>query len=136
MKKIALFSFNGDPVCFIHVLLNALDMNEKGYELKLIIEGSAVKMVKELANLQALYTDQHPDVIRLKAKIIDLESKFKSGELNSLEDAKSNSPLIHDRMQTSKKLDDQKRQLAQIQLEINALEDDIQKLKNIGIGMD
>jgi hypothetical protein len=57
MKIIALFAFNGDPVCFIHVLLNALDMNEKGYDIKLIIEGSAVKMVKELANLQApLYT--------------------------------------------------------------------------------
>jgi hypothetical protein len=29
MKKIALFVFNGDPMCFIHVLLNALDMKER-----------------------------------------------------------------------------------------------------------
>jgi len=29
MKKFALFVFNGDPMCFIHVLLNALDMKEK-----------------------------------------------------------------------------------------------------------
>lgn len=57
MKKVALFAFNGDPVCFIHVLLNALDMNEKGYDLKLVIEGSAVKLVKELSNPEApLYT--------------------------------------------------------------------------------
>jgi hypothetical protein len=49
MKRIALFAFNGDPVCFVHVLLNALDMNEKGYVAKIIIEGSATKLVKPLA---------------------------------------------------------------------------------------
>jgi hypothetical protein len=48
MKKMALFVFNGDPMCFIHVLLNALDMNEKGYEVKVIIEGAATKLVLEL----------------------------------------------------------------------------------------
>ena len=26
MKKVALFAFNGDSMCFIHVLLNALDL--------------------------------------------------------------------------------------------------------------
>jgi len=30
MKKVAMFVFNGDPICFIHVLLNALDMKAKG----------------------------------------------------------------------------------------------------------
>ncbi|WP_045222052.1 DsrE family protein [Desulfonatronum thioautotrophicum] len=48
MKKIALFVFNGDPMCFIHVLLNALDMQAKGYEPKVIIEGAAVKLIPEL----------------------------------------------------------------------------------------
>jgi len=36
-KKIALFAFNGKAMCFVHVLLNALDMNEKGYDVKVII---------------------------------------------------------------------------------------------------
>ena len=49
MKKMALFVFNGDPMCFIHVLLNALDMKEKGYEAKIIIEGAATKLIPELA---------------------------------------------------------------------------------------
>ena len=49
MKKIALFVFNGDPMCFIHVLLNALDMKEKEYEVKIIIEGAATKLIPELA---------------------------------------------------------------------------------------
>ena len=39
-KKVALFAFNGELMCFIHVLLNALDMNKKGYEVKIVIEGS------------------------------------------------------------------------------------------------
>ncbi|MDM8549484.1 cytoplasmic protein [Desulfobacterales bacterium HSG2] len=49
MKKIAMFVFNGDPMCFIHVLLNALDMNKKGYETKVIIEGAATKLIPEIA---------------------------------------------------------------------------------------
>lgn len=48
MKKFALFVFNGDPMCFIHVLLNALDMKMKGHEAKIIIEGAAVKLLPEL----------------------------------------------------------------------------------------
>ena len=41
MKKYALFVFNGDPMCFIHVVLNALDMHTKGEDVKIIVEGSA-----------------------------------------------------------------------------------------------
>ena len=48
MKKFALFVFNGDPMCFIHVLLNAIDMAAKGYEAKIIIEGAATKLIPEL----------------------------------------------------------------------------------------
>jgi hypothetical protein len=49
MRKVALFAFNGDFMCFIHVLLNALDMNEKGYDVQVIVEGSAVKVVPEMS---------------------------------------------------------------------------------------
>jgi hypothetical protein len=49
MKKLALFVFNGDPMCFIHVLLNALDMKEKGIDSKIVIEGSATNLLPELA---------------------------------------------------------------------------------------
>jgi hypothetical protein len=45
MKNFALFVFNGDPMCFIHVLLNALGMKAKGSEEKIIIEGASVKLV-------------------------------------------------------------------------------------------
>ncbi len=49
MAKIALFAFNGDVMCFVHVLLNALDMMEKGYEVRVIIEGAATKIIPEIA---------------------------------------------------------------------------------------
>ena len=49
-KRVVLVAFNGDPMCFVHVLLNALDMKEKGYEAKIVIEGSATKLVNELTD--------------------------------------------------------------------------------------
>ena len=49
MQKVALFVFNGDPVCFIHVLLNALDMTDRGMESCIVIEGAATKLIPELA---------------------------------------------------------------------------------------
>lgn len=48
MKKIAIFVFNGDPMCFVHVLLNAIAFSEKGYAVKTIIEGSATGLLPEL----------------------------------------------------------------------------------------
>jgi hypothetical protein len=67
MKKTVLFAFNGDLMCFIHVLLNALDMKERGEEPKIVIEGSATKLIPQLADagnpLHALYQ---------KAKRLDL----------------------------------------------------------------
>ena len=48
MKKIALFVFNGDPMCFIHVLLNAKDWNDRGHEAKIVVEGAATKLIPEL----------------------------------------------------------------------------------------
>ena len=46
--RVALFVFNGDPMCFIHVLLNALDFKGKGVEAKIIVEGAATKLIPEL----------------------------------------------------------------------------------------
>jgi hypothetical protein len=48
MDKFAFFAFNGDLMCFQHVLLNALDLDDKEHEAKIIIEGEAVKLVQKL----------------------------------------------------------------------------------------
>lgn len=46
--KSALFVFNGDPMCFIHVLLNALDLHASGHEARVVMEGASVRLVPEL----------------------------------------------------------------------------------------
>jgi hypothetical protein len=47
-KKVSIFAFNGDPMCFAHALLNTQNMKENGYDVKWVIEGSATRQVKEL----------------------------------------------------------------------------------------
>lgn len=49
MKKIAVFVFNGDPMCFTHVLLNALDMKSGGDDVLIIVEGAATGLTPVLA---------------------------------------------------------------------------------------
>ena len=36
-------------MCFVHVVLNALDLHEKGNEVQVVIEGSATALVPKLA---------------------------------------------------------------------------------------
>lgn len=50
MKKFALFVFNGDDMCFVHVLLNALDMKKRGDDPAVVVEGAATKLIPALAD--------------------------------------------------------------------------------------
>lgn len=43
-----LYAFNGEMMCFVHVLLNALDMKSKGSEAIIVFEGASVKLIPEL----------------------------------------------------------------------------------------
>lgn len=47
--KTVLFAFRGDALCFVHVLLNGIDLHEHGREGLIVIEGEAVKLVPEMA---------------------------------------------------------------------------------------
>jgi hypothetical protein len=49
MKKIVLLAYTGELTCFSHVMLYALDFKEKGYEVKVVLEGAATKLIGELA---------------------------------------------------------------------------------------
>ena len=48
MKKVAMFVFNGSPMCFVHVLLNALDLHERGTTVQIVMEGESTKLVADL----------------------------------------------------------------------------------------
>jgi len=49
MRKMALYVFNGDPMCFIHVLLNTLEFKENGDDVRIVVEGAATALVPKLA---------------------------------------------------------------------------------------
>ena len=96
MKKFALFVFNGDPMCFIHVLLNALDMKAKGCEAKIIIEGASVKLIPELVKpenpLNGLWKKN------LEAGLVEGVCKACSSKLGTLEAAREQGLTLLDDM--------------------------------------
>ncbi len=89
-------NFNGDPICFIHVLLNALDLNEKVYTVKTVVEGSAVKLIPELAKP---YNPQHKLWEKAKAAgIITGVCRACSHKLGTLKDAEAQGLTLLDDM--------------------------------------
>jgi hypothetical protein len=96
MKKFALFVFNGDPMCFIHVLLNALDMKSHGNEVEIIMEGASVKLIPELIKpgkpLNKLWGET------IKQDLVGGVCKACSSTLGTLEDAKKQNLTLLDDM--------------------------------------
>lgn len=48
MGKYLFYVMRGKKMCFVHVLLNALDLAEAGNEVKIIFEGESVRLPKIL----------------------------------------------------------------------------------------
>lgn len=50
---------------FVHVLLNVLDMNTEGYDVKIVIEGPSTKLIPEMATegkpLHSFYQKKRPN---------------------------------------------------------------------------
>lgn len=95
-RKVAIFAFNGEEMCFIHSLMNTLDMKDKGYDVKLIIEGSATRLVKEAEDGKKPFT-----ALYLKAKdagLIDCVCRACASKMKSLESAKHQELPLCDEM--------------------------------------
>lgn len=94
MKKFALFVFNGDPMCIIHVLLNALDMKARGHEARIILEGSSVKLIPDLASadnpLHGLWKKT------IEASLVEGVCKACSGKLGTQEAARKHNLTLLD----------------------------------------
>ncbi len=97
MDKVIFFAFRADPMCFVHVLLNSLDLNDKGMDGRIVLEGEAVKLVQEMADekhfLNTLY-------IKVKERNLFVGAcracSNKLGVIEGLED--ENIPLIGEMM--------------------------------------
>jgi hypothetical protein len=49
VKKVLLYGMTGEKMCFMHVLLNALDLHASGHEARVVFEGASVKLPAALA---------------------------------------------------------------------------------------
>ncbi|MBN1124239.1 MAG: DsrE family protein [Sedimentisphaerales bacterium] len=87
MNKVVLVAFLGEPMCFVHVLLNALDMKDKGFDVKIIIEGSACKLVKTLDEPGAAFGDLYRKV--RDANLIDCVCRACASKMEAAEAAQS-----------------------------------------------
>lgn len=47
-KNVVFYGMKGSPMCFTHLLINAIDMAEKGINARIIIEGESTKTAKEM----------------------------------------------------------------------------------------
>jgi len=81
-KKFALFAFNGDPMCFIHVILNALDLDKKGYEVKVIVEGSTTKLASQFEDKKNPLYEKYQEL--KNSTLIDCFCKACSNKMGSL----------------------------------------------------
>jgi polysaccharide chain length determinant protein (PEP-CTERM system associated) len=82
------------------------------------------QMKKQLENLETSYTDRHPDVIRLRAKIANLETKYKSEALDATDTTNTQTVFM-----TDNTLREQMKQRMEKKTTIKDLADDVVKLK-------
>ena len=86
MDKIALVTYNPELMCFGHVLIYALDFDEKNYEVKIVIEGGAVQLVKTLKDPEVPFYALYQKV---KEKgLIDVVCQACAAKLGSIDDAR------------------------------------------------
>ena len=96
-KKIVLCAFQGEMMCFAHVLLNGLNMHEKGYDVKIVIEGSSTKLIKEFHDKKekAMFFVKYQEV--KSKKLIDAVCKACATKMGSIQEVeKEGLPIVGD----------------------------------------
>ena len=96
MNKTAIFAFKGNSICFVHVLLNAIDLHDRGGVVKIVLEGEATKLIIDLSKpehpLHALYEKVK------KLELIDAVCKACAIKMGALEAAEAEGLKIADEM--------------------------------------
>lgn len=95
MKKILLVAFQGQPMCFIHVLLNGLEMNAAGYECKIVVEGEATTLIPEVVKQEHFLHGLYQQVV--DAELIEGVCKACSMKMQVFEQIeKTGLPILGD----------------------------------------
>ena len=80
MNKVVFFAFQGEKMCFLHLLFNALDMDQKGIETKIVIEGKATALIKTMVE------ENNPLFAKVRGKgLIDWVCKACSSQMGVLD---------------------------------------------------
>ena len=85
-ERVAIFAFNGEPMCFVHALLNALHMRQNGIDVALIIEGSATRTFCSFAEEEAAHHNLYQEVT--EQGLVDCVCQACSHATGVLEDVK------------------------------------------------
>ncbi|SHH69102.1 hypothetical protein SAMN02745245_01947 [Anaerosphaera aminiphila DSM 21120] len=88
MKKVVFFAFQGEEMCFMHILFNAIDMHKKGIETKIVIEGKATALIKIMIEKE---NKLFKEVVELD--LIDSVCKACSNQMGVLDFIKDNTNL-------------------------------------------
>ncbi len=83
-KKVVLLAFKGELMCFAHVLLHAMDLHDKGCDVKIIIEGTAPKLLTDLDNPDKPFSDMYKKV--KAAGLIDCVCKSCAAKVGAVPD--------------------------------------------------
>ncbi len=94
MDKILFYGMTEKKMCFLHILMNAIDMTTEGKEVKIIFEGSSVKLVpvfeeeKNPLYLKAKEQGLIAGVCLACSKVLDVYEQILETKL----------PMLHDMM--------------------------------------
>lgn len=97
MKKIALVAYEGDLMCFSHVMLYAIDYASKGYTVALIIEGAATKLIGDLVKPDAPFAPLYKKV--REQNLISCICKACSIKMGTFEEAQAQGLTFGDELQ-------------------------------------
>lgn len=93
-KKVVLLAFKGELMCFMHVLLHAMDLHAKGYDVRIVIEGAATKLLGELNTPGRPFSELYKQV--KDAGLIDCVCKNCAAKMGALQEAEKQKLTIND----------------------------------------
>lgn len=96
-QKIVIVAFAGEPACFAHALLNDLDMQVRGWDVKLVIEGRATALIKELVEPDVPFGPLYDKA--KKSGLIDCVCRACATKMGSLAAAEAQGLSLADEMQ-------------------------------------
>ncbi len=65
MTKVVFFTFRSEPMCFMHAMLNALDLENKGMWGEIVFEGESTQLIPLISNPDHFL---HPLYLQAKSK--------------------------------------------------------------------